>query len=309
MKTKMTLILLILFSIIGSVSCKKQNQPINDNKVNLDKENYEVVLLPKEENSEIVDVLLKNNETGEIKTFITLGDIVQGHYHNTEYHNGELFILRKVNEEVGSGSDNEISLWVYKEDGKGVKLLSGRGLDFRANPDGSLIATYSGEEVLFIDDNGDVLLLFGLPDIAGENEQLLNAAIGLEGWSADGSIFWGNLFLGAYKAAFYQVNVVEGALKTYDLTGIELIGREYDLNEDTGKLVFSDYPVFFDALSSDNFKESGKTVTLYLLDLESMETQQIAQSQAEVFLPSWMDEITIAYENPNGEGRLTYTLP
>jgi hypothetical protein len=39
-----------------------------------------------------------------------------------------------------------------------------------------------------------------------------------------------------------------------------------------------------------------------------MEIQQIAQSSAEAFYPAWINEVSFTYENPEEEGRITYTL-
>ncbi|HEY59307.1 MAG TPA: hypothetical protein G4N92_01270 [Anaerolineae bacterium] len=307
MKTKVSSILLISFLMISITSCKKSDTLSNEGNIETKLPAYEVLLMPKEEGSEIVDVLLENSETGEVKTLITLSDAVQSHYHNAEYHNGKLFILREVEKGTSDFSDDEISLWLYQEDGNGYQFISAKSLDFRASSSGAIVAVCAGEELIFIDDGGKVLFLFELFDITSGNELLLNASIGLEGWSADSSIFWGNLFLAAYKASFYQVRIDEGTLESYDLTGLAPIGWDYSLNKNIGKLVFSDHPVFFDVQSSDNFKESSKAVTLYLLDLKSMEIQPIDQSLAEVFYPTWIYEVSFTYENPEGDGRITYT--
>mgnify|MGYP001087615537 CR=1 FL=1 len=308
MKTKAALILLISLFMISITSCKKSDTLFNESSMETELPTYKVILIPKEEGSEIVDVLLENSETGEVKTLIVLSDAVQSHYHNAEYHNGKLFILRKVEKEKSDFSDDEIGLWIYQEDGNGHQLISTQSLDFRANPSGAVVAVCAGEELIFIDDEGEVLFSFELSDINNGNEQMLNASIGLEGWSADSATFWGNLFLAAYKAAFFRVSVNEGTLKSYDLTGLEPIGWDYGLNKNMGKLVFSDHPVLFDVQSSDNFKESSKEVTLYLLDLKSMDIRQIAKSSAKAFYPAWIDEISFTYEDPDGDGIITYTL-
>jgi hypothetical protein len=84
------------------------------------------------------------------------------------------------------------------------------------------------------------------------------------------------------------------------------IGRaENELNPNTGKVVFSDLPMFFAVDQQDEFIASGEAVNLYVYDLVSQNLQEIAVSQAKEFDPLWLDDTTIEYNDPVGESRIT----
>jgi len=86
------------------------------------------------------------------------------------------------------------------------------------------------------------------------------------------------------------------------------IGDDFDLNSVKEKIVFSDY---FEPLDADIKKEMEKskpTWKLFIYDLGSKSKQILATSR-KGFNPRWVDENTIAYDNPNGKGRLTKAIP
>ena len=86
-------------------------------------------------------------------------------------------------------------------------------------------------------------------------------------------------------------------------------GQEYALNPNTGIMVFSDYPRFFDADSAERFKSSGTTVTLYLLDLNGMALSSIATNTASYFNPQWIADDRVQYDDPGApDQRLEYAL-
>jgi len=73
-------------------------------------------------------------------------------------------------------------------------------------------------------------------------------------------------------------------------------------------LVYSDYPVFFDADSAAQFTESKKAVSLYILELKTKYQIQIAIAAGQRFFPEWIDDFTIEYNNPGGGSRLTFAI-
>ena len=86
------------------------------------------------------------------------------------------------------------------------------------------------------------------------------------------------------------------------------IDDDFDLNPVKKKIVFSDY---FEPLDADIKKEMEKskpTWKLFIYDLGSKSKQILATSR-KGFNPRWVDENTIAYDNPNGKGRLTKAIP
>ena len=65
------------------------------------------------------------------------------------------------------------------------------------------------------------------------------------------------------------------------------------MNGGTGKLAYSDFPVFFDADSAYAFQHSLKKVTMFLYDLATQAKQTLADSAAKAFEPKWLDDKTV----------------
>jgi len=96
-------------------------------------------------------------------------------------------------------------------------------------------------------------------------------------------------------------------MTSYDVTQLS-IGDEYELNANTGKIVYSDYPSFFTEDNRQQFLNSGREVKLFLYDLNSKNLQIIATSITKPFSPKWLDNYTIEYDDPNGGTRIKYEI-
>jgi hypothetical protein len=183
-------------------------------------------------------------------------------------------------------------------------LISKKGLDFRVAPNETVIAVHynesEGNRLVFINTNGDVLQEF--KNVGGD---YTNSP---QKWSDDGSVYWGALSMGPVPTSFYKVSLAARQMSIYDLSQLK-IGDEYDLNANTAGLVYSDYPVMFDADTAQNFINSGKTVTLFFYDLNGHAKLIVATSITKAFKPVWLDDKTIEYDDPNGEGRMLFVLP
>jgi hypothetical protein len=199
-------------------------------------------------------------------------------------------------------------LWRYDSAGQGTLLYSIQGLNFRVAPDESFIAVNAPSEptdakVAFIDANGKVI-----------HQATLNPADGNPygadsgQWSADSKSYWDILQILAGSVAVIRIDVADWQMASYPITHLKL-GRERELNPNTGLLVYSDFPIFFDADSAQNFAASGKTVTLSIYDLKNQKVQAIATSTAKEFKPKWLSDNSIEYNDPKGTGRIVYKLP
>lgn len=275
---------------------------------------FEVVTQPSSQDASKTDVYIRNSNTGEKSLFITLEDVYTNHYHNSEYHNGNLYIIRRIGYEEGS-SDEEWSdeLWRYDSQGQGTRLHSAKGLDFRAAPDeGHIAVTYfsdeSGEDRLdFLRSQGDLVQEFAVDQLGGSDFQD-TLACDLEKWSDDSRTFWGTLGWGPASLVFYSVMVDSWQVDTYNVSQLSVHPMEYDLNANMGKLAYSDYPAMFDAQSAEEFKESQQPVTLSVYDFDSQSTREIATLVAKPFNPMWLDDSSIECDDPGGEGRIVYTV-
>ena len=269
-----------------------------------EEEEFQVITQPNALDETKTDVLIRNTISGEEKLFITLDNIYREHYHNGEYHGGNLYIIKRIGDPGAADAEWSDELWRYDAQASGKMLISKKGLDFRAAPNETAIAIHynetGGNLLAFINTNGDVLQEF--KNVGGDY------ANSPQKWSDDGSIYWGALTMGPVPTSFYKVSVAAWQMSIYDLSQLK-IGDEYDLNANTASLVYSDYPVMFDADTAQNFKNSGKAVTLFFYDLNSHVKQIIATSITKAFKPSWLDDKTIEYDDPNGEGRVLFIFP
>ena len=80
------------------------------------------------------------------------------------------------------------------------------------------------------------------------------------------------------------------------------------MNANTGQIVYSDYPDFFETGLSQQFIDNATKVHLFLYDLNTQALQTIATSTARHFSPKWLDNATIEYDDPNGGARIEYTV-
>jgi hypothetical protein len=262
---------------------------------------FQVITRPHPLQELLTDVYIQNISTQEEKLFITLDNVNTGNYHVGEYRNGNLYIMRRM----GYPDENWLDeLWRYDIQGKGKMLFSKKGLDFRVAPNESYAAVaYQSTEdnankVAFISENGEVVQDINV-DPTGNYLENPNK------WSDDNNSFWGELKMGPEPKYIFQITISSWSMTSYDVTQLS-IGSEYELNANTGKIVYSDYPVFFTVDNRQQFLNSGKEVKLYLYDLISKNLQIIATSITKPFTPKWLDNYTIEYDDPNGGTRIKY---
>jgi hypothetical protein len=275
---------------------------------------YSVLVSESTQISGEFDVTLLNAQSGEQQHFLTLPDVNWQHYHPAEYHGDNLYIIRRIGYDQNAAEPDPNwtdELWRYSADGVGVNLYSAKGLDFRVAPGEAFIAVEGsdniiGSKVTFLDEQGNPLKEFLPPQLAAGNEDM---SAGLMDWSSDGSVFWTRTG-GPGPTPLYldRITVPGWQLTVYGLLGTP-IRAEFDLNTDTGWLVFSDYPVFFAQMMAEEFEASGEAVTLYTYALDTQDLHSVAVSKAKKFEPVWLDGATIEYNDPSGEGRLSYSLP
>jgi len=215
---------------------------------------------PGEENK--FDVQVYNRTTGEQVFFITLENLYVNHYHSHEVHNGNLYILKEFVDASGENYTRE--LWLYNAGGERL-LFMAEGIDFRVSPDESWIALAyppPGDDfsrVLgFLDlADGELIQEFGFDYIS---EDLM---VGLESWSDDSSSFWVNFSHGPTPSRFSRINTTDWSVADYD-PGDLYIGADYALEPNSGQLLYSDHPTFFEVMSAQAFAESGDPVSLFV---------------------------------------------
>ncbi len=260
---------------------------------------FSVVFEADPDNATKFDVQVFNVTKNEEALRVTVEDVNVHHYHNSEAHNGNLYILKEIGDT--STDDWMYELWQYSAEGSRL-LFSSKGMDFRVAPDESYIALsypmppdsfYGALGFLDLAGGGELVQEFPFESIPEE------LSIGLEEWSDDSSTFWVKFAAGPSPQIYSKVDTTSWQTMEYDLLDPG-VGHENDLNPNISQVVFSDLPAFFDAMSAQLFLESENPVTLFLYDLDKAEIQVIAESVASAFAPKWLDDNSFEYYTPGG---------
>lgn len=190
------LIVVVIIGFLGFlgdqlfVRKKLQNETgtnINKNSINEINPNrgYEVVLEKNSQDPESTDVYLKDVEWNKI-FFLTLKNVYREHYHNTEYQNGNLYIIIRKDETRGDILDTD-ELWRYNLKKEGAKLYSKFGLDFRVTDDENyilVVIAYSHDPIVILDPYGTTLYSFTLQEIA-EIDDLSGTYAEIKQWNPE----------------------------------------------------------------------------------------------------------------------------
>mgnify|MGYP001570347197 CR=1 FL=1 len=295
--------IIIMIAIVGVGVYFFSNQKFNQSSPQEQSKEVSIVEVIVKENPDDKnksDVYLKD-KNGKETFLITLDEVYRNHIHSSEYHNGNLYIIQRTGGEEGYQNipDWTDQLWKYDSNKQGKKLYSLRGLDFRVSDDEKLIAiigyeTDELEMLVLTDTNGNALAEFGGADL---------------GVSVMEPLVWGkDTFWIVEKALPVPESFLKIDTQTFEYSKYivldETIGIEYVLNPETKKLAYSDYPPLFDADSVEEFKQSGKKVSLSVYDLVTDEKTVINTSITKKFNPKWIDENTLEYDDPKGEGRV-----
>ncbi|MCX6704404.1 MAG: hypothetical protein NTZ07_03065 [Candidatus Woesebacteria bacterium] len=268
---------------------------------------YETATKPNPQDSSKTDVYTINTQTGEEKFFITLTDVYTQHFHNSEYHNGNLYIIKRTGNDTYPSDAWMDELWKYDSTKNGQKLFSLKGLSFLVSSDESFIAITEGTNKLtFIDNSGSTIKEFSLNQLSNIQNDPREPRIGLSLWSSDSGTLWGSLGLGTATYEFFQVKTTGWLATKYDISNM-LVGSDNALNADIGKLAYSDYPALLDVDTANQYKASGKKVTLFVYDFSTKSNKVVSTSVTKQFSPKWINTNTLEYDNPTGQGRLTYS--
>jgi hypothetical protein len=266
--------------------------------------NYSIVVKENPTNKTKTDIYLEDPKTGQETFYITLSDVYRNHYHNAEYHNGNLYIIHRTGGDSGYETNPNWTdeLWKYNQQKQGQKLYSVRGLDFRVSDDEKLIAIITNEEFVLLNNDGSKIKTFQQVVVNPKNSPMF----GFLAWGPDA--IWLDNSCGPNIEGLVKINTLNYAVTNYDLSELPA-GAEFAINVYEEKIAFSNFPIMFDVVSAEEYERSGAKVNLVVYDLNSKSQQTIATSVTKKFEPKWLDENTLEYNNPNGEGRLTKQIP
>lgn len=287
---------------------KDKNQPISETRkasitptipVQLQGE-FDVVIKDNANNKRKSDIYLKNKKTNKELFFITYNDVYKNHYHNAEFHNGNLYlILRPGGEDIyetnPKWTDELVRINLNKEI---KKLFFVQGLDFRVSSDEKRIVIIGQDKLTFMDFEGNQKKFISSSLLTvGEN-----IGYGFLAWG-DHDIWLDNAF-GPTLHGIVKVDTNSYKITQYDLSGHNT-GTEYSMNPQIQKLAFTNYPAIFDAEGQEIFQTSKKKITLTIYDIKNKTTQEVATSITKRFNPVWISDTTLEYDDPNSENRIT----
>ncbi len=269
----------------------------------------EVVIRKNASDKTKFDIYLIDQTTNKKKYFCTLSDIFFRHYHNSEFVKDLLYIIHRTGGDEGYEKNENWTdeLWAYSKNKPAKKIYTNRGLDFRVSDDGLFISLlYSSknnkEEVILINEQGKILKKIVQKEFgkikfkAGRPLQLLPSLLV---WHEHTIWFYSGF--GPSIINLFSLNADNGQFARYELPR-SFGSRDVAFNPFNGKIVYSDYPVFFDVESNEEFIQSKEEVKLRVFDVYAMTEEVIAISEAKEFKPKWIDEKTIEYDDPhNGE--------
>ena len=133
----------LLTTSTEAVPSQMEGQPNEPTGGTTDDTQYEIVYMENPE-ADQTDVYIQDVEAKTMELFATIPDVRVQHYHSGEYHNGNLYIIRRIGDvETDSWRDE---LWKYDELRAGVMLYAIKGLDFRVSPDEAYVAISGGDE-------------------------------------------------------------------------------------------------------------------------------------------------------------------
>ncbi len=269
------------------------------------------------------DVILKENPDAPVKVdvfvrdakgkenfFMNLSAVYRDHYHFAEYHHGSLYIIRRVFNQSKSPNNWTDQLWRYDSEGKETLLYTMKGLDFRVSEDEEFIAITGAEAmnkdsemISFLRKDGSILKALKAGDLyrAIPNDTIIPIL-----WS-DGK-FWIQVGTAEIKG-IARIDPITLGILTYDLSSLPINMEEFALNASQQKIVFSDFPKFFDAEGFQKFKSKDEPVHLFIYDLQSRKKEIIATSKGKNFQAKWLDAHMLQYKNPSGQGEVIQDFP
>jgi hypothetical protein len=220
----------------------------------------------------------------------------------------EPYLYCTVLNSIGNDEYKEEVIKFDKENNKSV-IYEGKNVEISASPDGEYFIIienpmrYPDEEkntrerILKILDKNDKIIFDESID------SRMDTDLYPYGWND--KEFWG---LFRFVAGKPEILILNAETLEYDVIENKADHMEFDINMENGWICCSDFPVFFDIYTYNEFKESKKEVKLYLYNIFTDEKINIATSAAKEFSPKWVDEYTFEYTDPGNNERIRYTL-
>ncbi len=224
-----------------------------------------------------------------------------------EFHKPNLYLTRNFN--IRKQDEWKEELWVYNKD-KGKLLVSKRGLNFSVNNKQNLLAyTYQSKGTNI----SDTLIIMNLSNnetstikLTNDTDKINECWVQSLKWSANNETVFGLLtWCSASNYFFFSYNYTTNTLKRYAVP--EGCYFDFDLNPNTGQIIYCDYPPIYGAGDDQDIIINKKEIHLYKVDFATQKRTLIKKSIAEKLGGRWVTnhsvEITDTLNN-----RETFTL-
>jgi len=294
------LLIMICLFFIGFISCTSQERPFKSAE-------FTVTLQPNSLDSTLTDVYVKNIQRDQSQLFITLPDVEVQHYHPAEFHNGSIYVIRRIHPFSEFPNQWRDELWKYSSMKKGDEIYSSQSMDFRVSPHERDIALVTDTVLYFINASDGSNITHFYPSTLS-NVRRNDVQIEPIAWTAGGAFFWGSLYQTVNILSFFRVIAETWEVDSYDVDTLKINSSDYALNPSSGMLVYSDFPAVFDVDTYQYVKKSKMRIHLYLYNLISGESTLLATTHSKDFKPRWISPCDIEVNNPEGEGRIIISL-
>ncbi len=296
----------VSITLIFITGCSGQAKQVNANT------EIQVIAKVHANSQNTVDLFIRDETNTKEEFYKTITDGYLNHYHSSEGLSGNYYLIRRTGDDSSTDSNWSDELWRYTPQKEETKMYSIKGLDFRVASNEKTVALTGGdvigEQFIFLNDRGKEIKRYNVKDLlTGKESKDYIPMIGLLKWSDDSENLWGVLAEGGWIETIFSINISTWEVKKYS-TGNLPLGLEFELNANRGLLLFSDYPVLLDVFSESEYNSSKKSVKLYIYDLDTQRQQTISTSITKRFNPKWLDDNTIEFDSPNGNGRQIYKI-
>ncbi|MFH1252744.1 MAG: hypothetical protein V1664_00200 [Candidatus Uhrbacteria bacterium] len=178
--------------------------------------------------------------------------------------------------------------------------------DFQISPDKKYVATTEkssdlSKQILTLlnNDNSETIIkTFSLSDLNIPNNE---AAIWTLAWSEQNKL-WIRAQMGRQIISLISFEEPNFLPQQYNLESENVTTCDFAFNVEQEVLVFSDFCPSDTLDLEDAVKNKTKT-TLYLYDLKTQNKRVVAEAVAKEFLPVWVDDQTVEYNDPNSDSR------
>lgn len=289
MKRVIFIMIAVSFTILF-LSCKSLNTTaINEAKSD---SSSEVVQL--EEKVKRLEEELEKVQSQNLLTGIDLLDqayhVNDTHYHYTEVHDEKIYVTYR-RENPDDPNDWSDALWCFSPIETPIKIVEGKGIDFRVSPNNKHIAVNVNfnNSISIFDFEGNLEKEFTKEDY--NIREYCNIDLGQ--WNDTENILWLESKETYVTDTFIRINTNNWASEIYPNEYVYTNDRA--LNPNTGWIVYSDYPVFLDTIGSTQYKESGKITTLFLYNIQTQERTTIDSEVTNLFSPKWKSDDEFTY--------------